>query len=82
MEITVGLVVMAITLVLGEITKVTTIPNKYIPLQNLAIALISFIVCIAFGVENLGVLETLLTCIFGSMSAGGIADIKKVVEKQ
>lgn len=78
MEITVALVVMAITLIAGEITKITTIPNKYIPLQNILIAIISSAVCIVFKVENMGILETVLTCIFASMSAGGIADIKKI----
>ena len=82
MEITVALVVMAITLVAGEITKVTSIPNKYIPLQNIIIAILSSIVCIIFKVEGLGILETSITCIFASMSAGGIADIKKIAEKQ
>ena len=80
MEITIAIVVMAITLVAGEITKITTIPNKYIPLQNIIIAIISSVVCLAFKVEGLGVLETILTCIFASMSAGGIADIKKLKE--
>lgn len=80
MEITVALVVYVITLVLGEITKVTSIPNKYIPLQNIAIALISFIVCMAFGVENLSALETLITCLLASLSAGGTVDLKKVKE--
>ena len=82
MEITVALVVMAITLLLGEITKVTTIPNKYIPLQNIAIAIISAIVCIIFKVEGMGILETIITCVFASMSAGGIVDIKKIGESQ
>lgn len=78
MEITVALVVMAITLIAGEITKITTIPNKYIPLQNILIAIISSAICLIFKVEGMGVLETIITCIFASMSAGGIADIKKV----
>lgn len=82
MAITVAIVVMAVTLVLGEITKVTNIPNKYIPLQNLIIAIISSIVCIIFKVEGLGVLETILTCIFATMSAGGIADMKKPFKKE
>lgn len=81
MEITVALVVMALTLIAGEFTKVTSIPNKYIPLQNIIIAILSSIICIIFKVEGLNVLETILTCIFASMSAGGIADIKKVAEK-
>ena len=78
MEITVGLIVITITLILGEITKLTSIPNKYIPLQNLCIALISSVICIVFKVENMSILETVVTCVFATMSAGGIADLKKV----
>ena len=81
MEITVAIVVMAITLVAGEIVKVAKVPTKYIPLQNLIIAIISSIVCVIFKVENLSVLETVLTCIFATMAAGGITDMKKVMEK-
>lgn len=81
MQITVALIVMAVTLVAGEITKLTSLPNKYIPLQNIIIAIIASIVCIAFNVENMEALETVLTCIFATMSAGGIADMKKVIEK-
>lgn len=80
MEITVALIVTAITLVCGEITKLTPIPNKYIPLQNIIIAIITSIICIIFKVENMGILETILTCIFATMSAGGIADIHKIGE--
>lgn len=82
MQITVALVVMAVTLVAGEITKMTSLPNKYIPLQNIIIAIIASIVCIVFKVENLSALETVLTCVFATMSAGGIADMKKIVEKE
>ena len=78
MEITVAVIIMAVTLVAGEITKVTPIPNKYIPLQNLIIAIISSVICIIFKVEGMTALETVLTCIFGTMSAGGIVDLKKV----
>ena len=80
MEITVALIITAITLVAGQITKITPIPNKYIPLQNIVIAVIASIICIVFKVENMSVLETVLTCIFGTMSAGGIVDLKKVKE--
>lgn len=82
MEITIALIVMAVTLVAGEITKVTTIPNKYIPLQNIVIAIISSIICIVFKVEGMSALETILTCIFATMSAGGIADLKKIKEEK
>ena len=82
MDITVALIVTAITLVAGEITKITTIPNKYIPLQNIIIAVLASIVCIVFKVENLSVLETIISCIFATMSAGGLADLKKVKEEK
>ncbi len=77
MNVTIALIVTAITLVAGEITKVTTIPNKYIPLQNIVVAMLASIVCIVFKVESLGVLEIIISCIFATMSAGGIADLAK-----
>ena len=82
MEITVGLIIMALTLIAGEITKVTPIPNRYIPLQNIIISILASIICIIFKVEDMTVLETIITCIFGTMSAGGIADIKKVAKSE
>ena len=82
MEITVAIIITALTLVAGEITKLTSIDNKYIPLQNIIIAIIASIVCIAFKVEDMSVLETIVTCIFGTMSAGGIADLKKIAENK
>ena len=81
MEITVLIIVAAITLIVGQITKVTNLDNKWIPLQNLIVAIIASIVCIVFKVENMGILETIITCIFAAMSAGGIADLKKIVNK-
>lgn len=82
MEITVAIIITALTLIAGEITKLTNIPNKYIPLQNIIIAVIASIVCIVFKVENMGILETIVTCVFGTMSAGGIADLSKITEKE
>lgn len=78
MEITIAVIVMAITLVAGQITKITSIPNKYIPLQNIIIAVIASVICIALNIENMGVLETILTCIFATMSAGGLVDLKDI----
>ena len=82
MEITISLIITALTLVAGEITKLTSLDNKWIPLQNLIIAIIASVICIAFKVENMTVLETIVTCIFGTMSAGGIADLKKITNKE
>ena len=77
MEITVALIIMALTLIAGEITKLFNINTKYIPLQNLIMAVIASIVCIIFKVENMSILETIITCIFGTMSAGGVYDLAK-----
>lgn len=82
MEITVAIIIMALTLIAGEITKLTRLDNKYIPLQNLIIAVVASIICIIFKVEDMSVLETIVTCIFATMSAGGIADIKKVGKEE
>ena len=82
MEITVAVIITAITLIAGEITKLTNLDNKWIPLQNIIIAVIASIICILFKVENMSVLETIVTCAFATMSAGGIADLKKVKEEK
>ena len=82
MEITVAIIITALTLIAGEITKLTSIDNKWIPLQNIIIAVIASIICIAFKVEDMSMLETIVTCIFGTMSAGGIADLKKIAQKE
>lgn len=82
MEITVALIIMALTLIAGEITKLTNIDNKWIPLQNIIIAILASVICIVFKVQDMGMLETIITCIFGTMSAGGIADLKKIVENK
>ena len=82
MEITVALIITALTLVAGQITKLTSIDNKWIPLQNIIIAIVAIIVCLIFKVENMGALETIITCVFGTMSAGGIADLKKIGQKE
>ena len=78
MELTVALIVTVFTLIAGEVTKITPIPNKYIPLQNIIIAALASVVCVIFKIENMGVLETIITCVFATMSAGGLVDLKKV----
>jgi len=82
MEITVAIIITALTLIAGEITKLTKLDNKYIPLQNLIIAVVASIICIVFKVQEMTVLETVVTCIFGTMSAGGIADLRKIKEEK
>ena len=82
MEITVALIITALTLVAGQITKLTSIDNKWIPLQNIIKTIVASIVCICFHVQDMSVLETIVTCIFGTMSAGGIADLTKIGQQE
>lgn len=80
MSITIGIIVTALTLLAGEITKLFNVDKKWIPLQNIIITILASIVCIFFKVENMSILETILTCVFATMGAGGIYDLSKLVK--
>ena len=83
MEITYMVVVALVTLIAGAITKVfiDVVPNKFIPLQNLIIGLVATAICYFGGIET-NLLQALCLCVFASMGAGGIADMKKVAKKE
>lgn len=76
MEITYAVIVAIVTLAAGAITKafVEAIPDRFIPLQNLLIGIISAILCIVFDVE-LNVLQAFVLCIMASLGAGGAYDL-------
>lgn len=80
MSITIGIIVTALTLAAGEITKLFNVDKKWIPLQNIIITILASIVCIIFKVEGMSILETILTCTFATMGAGGIYDLSKLVK--
>ena len=84
MEITYAVIVAVITLVLGAITKVfiATVPDRYIPLQNLIIGTVSAIICLVFKVET-DILQAFVLCIIASLGAGGAYDLAmtKIKEK-
>lgn len=79
MEITYVVVISLITYCLGSVTKAffTTIPTKFIPLQNVVIGIISAIVCYFGGLEG-SLLNSFVLCLMASMGAGGISDLSKV----
>lgn len=83
MEITYMVIVTLVTLIAGAITKtfIDSVPNKYIPIQNLAIGIISALICYFGGIEA-NLLQAICLCVFASMGAGGIADITKVTKKE
>lgn len=79
MEITYVIIVGIITYILGAITKVfiDSVPNKYIPIQNVVIGVVSGLVCYFTKVEP-NLLVSLALCLTASNAAGGISDLTKV----
>lgn len=79
MEITYVVIITLVAYVLGSITKVfiDKIPNKYIPLQNVIIGLISAFICYYTKIET-NLLQAIVLCLMATMGAGGIADLIKI----
>ena len=79
MEITYVVIITLVAYVLGSITKVfvSKIPNKYIPLQNVLIGLISAFICYFTKLET-NLLQAIVLCLMATMGAGGIADLTKI----
>lgn len=79
MEITYVVIITLVAYVLGSITKIfiDKIPNKYIPLQNVLIGLISAFICYATKIET-NLLQAIVLCLMATMGAGGIADLIKI----
>ncbi len=82
MEITYVVIISIITYILGSITKlfIDNIPNKFIPLQNVVIGVISAFICYFTGVET-SLLQALVLCLVSTMGAGGIADLVNIKNK-
>lgn len=79
MEITYVVIITIVAYVLGAITKtfVSKIPNKYIPLQNVVIGLVSALICYFTKIET-NFLQAFVLCLMATMGAGGIADLTKI----
>ena len=82
MEITYVIVIAIIAYIFGAITKifVDSIPNKYIPIQNVIIGIISALVCYFTKIEP-NLLQAIVLCIVATMGAGGIADLINIKNK-
>lgn len=82
MEITYIIIVGLVAYILGAITKVfiDTVPNKYIPIQNVIVGLISAFICYFCNVET-NLLQSIVLCLMATNSAGGIADLVKTFKK-
>ena len=85
MEVTYLIIIALVTYILGAITKVKIdkIPNKYIPLQNVIIGVISAVICIICKIEP-DPLQAIVLCLLATTGAGGIADLtnKKNYKKE
>lgn len=83
MEITYVIIIAIIAYMFGAITKlfVDTIPNKYIPIQNVIIGVISTLVCYFTGIEP-DILQAFVLCIVATMGAGGVADLINIKNKE
>lgn len=83
MEISYVIIIAIIAYIFGAITKlwIDEIPNKYIPIQNVAIGIISAIICYFTGIEP-NLLQSLVLCIVACMGAGGVADLINIKNKE
>ncbi|MEG0282943.1 MAG: hypothetical protein RR662_07190 [Clostridia bacterium] len=81
MEITYIIIVGIVTYILGAVTKtfVNEIPNKFIPIQNVLIGVISSLICFFAKIEP-NLMQALVLCLTASMSAGGVAGIVKTIK--
>ena len=79
MQITYLIIIAIISYVLGAINKLKwqKMPNKYIPIQNVIIGVISGLVCYIFKIEP-NFLNSMVLCLSSTMSEGGIADLMKL----
>ena len=82
MEITYVLIIAIIAYIFGAITKlfVDSIPNKFIPIQNVVIGVISAIICYFTGIEP-NLLQAIVLCLVACMGAGGVADLINIKNK-
>jgi len=77
MEAIIGLCNIIVTLIFGFLAKkFNWIESKYIPVQNLAIGLLAGILSYLVGLTD-NIIISVVSCLIGSMAAGGIYDTSK-----
>lgn len=82
MEITYVVIIAIVAYILGAITKIfiDAVPNKYIPIQNVVVGIISALICYFTGIE-VNLLQAIVLCLVATMGAGGIADLINIKNK-
>lgn len=83
MDITYVIIISIVAYIFGAITKcfIDTVPNKYIPIQNVLIGVFSGITCYIMKIEP-NLVQALIMCIVATMGAGGIADLINIKNKE
>ena len=83
MEVTYLIVIALVTYVLGSITKlkIDKIPNKFIPIQNVIIGVVSAVICIVWKIEP-DPMQAVILCLFATTGAGGINDLLSTKKKK
>lgn len=83
MELTYVIVMGIVAYAFGAITKacIEEIPNKFIPLQNLLLGIVSGLICYFLKIEP-NLVQALALCIIASMGAGGAADLVNIKNKE
>ena len=76
MEVTYLIVIALVTYIFGSITKlkIDKIPNKFIPIQNVIIGVVSAVICIVWKIEP-DPMQAVILCLLATTGAGGIADL-------
>ncbi|HIU12205.1 MAG TPA: hypothetical protein IAB65_05840 [Candidatus Onthocola stercorigallinarum] len=82
MTLTISVIVMLVTYICGAITKIfiEEIPNRYIPIQNVIIGIISGVICFFIEIDD-NIIESILICLMSALSAGGISDLVETNKK-
>lgn len=77
-----SIIVGIVAYICGAITKcfIEQMPNKYIPIQNVAIGIISGLICYFCKIEA-NLVQSFALCLLATMGAGGIADLIKLIKK-
>ena len=75
-------IVALVAYICGAITKcfVAEMPNRFIPLQNVVIGIVSGFICYFCKIEA-DLMQSLVVCLMATMGAGGIADLTKLIKK-
>lgn len=83
MTITYIIIIMITAYIAGAINKlfVDEVPNKYIPIQNVGIGLVSGLICYFTKIE-VDLMQALVLCFLATMGAGGIADLVKLGKEE